>query len=196
MHHVRLATLLLALLIFVGACAKSPPLALPDLAKGGTENLSKVETALKKGQDVNAKNPQGYTALLVAAERGLTSIVKALLQKGADVHEKEPRQGRTALVLATANGHADTVQALLEKGADPNEKDMKGLTALMLAVDKGSLPIVQALLSKGADVQEKDLQGKTALMIAAKKATRPSSRNSCSRAPKRTRRNPSRAGQR
>ena len=84
MLHVRLATLLLVLLVAFGACAKPQPPSIADLVKGGIDNLGKVEDLLKKGQDVNAKNAQGFTALMVAAEQGQTPVVKTLLDKGSN----------------------------------------------------------------------------------------------------------------
>ena len=49
--------------------------------------------------------------LLNAAREGNIAIVKALLDKGIDVNEKD-REGKTALMLATGNGHTEVVELL------------------------------------------------------------------------------------
>jgi len=43
---------------------------------------------IDKGADVNAKDITGETALMVAAERGHTEIVKLLIGRGADVNAR------------------------------------------------------------------------------------------------------------
>jgi ankyrin repeat protein len=52
-----------------------------------------------------------HTHLMYAALEGQTQIVKALLDRGADVNTKDS-QGRTALMVATINLHTDTVRLL------------------------------------------------------------------------------------
>lgn len=47
-------------------------------------NAGKVKTALKTGGDVNASDPDGYTALHAAVENGHAAIVRLLLQAGAN----------------------------------------------------------------------------------------------------------------
>jgi ankyrin repeat protein len=49
--------------------------------------------------------------LMVAAERGHTAVVKAFLDKGADVHAQDER-GAPVVMIAAEKGHADTVRAL------------------------------------------------------------------------------------
>ena len=57
-----------------------------------------------------------YTALLWAAEEGVTESVKILLANGADIHAKNKR-GRTALDLAMMGQHTEIVQLLQAAGA-------------------------------------------------------------------------------
>jgi len=113
--------------------------------------------------------------LIKAAQEGHADVVRALLDKGADVNAKR-RDGWTALMIAANNGHADVVHALLDKGADVNAKDNDGVTALMAAAGNnlnyngswnGHVDVIRALLDKGADVNAKMSDGWTASMIAA-----------------------------
>jgi ankyrin repeat protein len=160
--HIMLSLLLASLL---AACSKSlPPSLMPAVMKADGKD---VQTALRKGANANEKDSRGMTVLMIAAERGSLDVVQALLNKGADVHEKELRQGRTALILAVANGHAPVVRALLDKGADVKDKDNNGWTPLMIVAERGDTAITQALLARGPDVNEKEAkQGRTALHLA------------------------------
>jgi ankyrin repeat protein len=47
--------------------------------------------------DVNARNPEGQTVLIVAVNAGMTEMVDALIRKGADVHAASTAGGETVL---------------------------------------------------------------------------------------------------
>ena len=123
-------------------------------------------TRQKGGDNVNAKDANGSTALIRASWDGDTEIVRMLLEKGADVNAKDAK-GSTALMKASLNGHTKVVSMLLEKGADVNAKDNNGSTALMKATLHGHTEIVRMLLEKGADVNVKTGYGSTALVLAS-----------------------------
>ena len=85
-----------------------------------------------------------------AARKGDAVMVKALLDKGADVNAKF-RYGATALSYASDKGHVEVVNVLLERGADVNVRDtFYQSTPLQWAASKGHLAIIKALLDKGA----------------------------------------------
>ena len=119
------------------------------------------------GIDVNAKNSDGYTALILASSNGRTEIVKMLLEKRADVNAKD-KYNATALIKASSNGHTEIVAKLLDAGADVNAKNDYGYTALIQASRNKSrnkhTEIVAMLLDNGADVNATDDDGDTALM--------------------------------
>ena len=123
-------------------------------------------TRQKGGDNVNAKDANGSTALIRASWDGDTEIVAMLLEKGADVNAKD-NNGSTALMKASLNGHTKVVSMLLEKGADVNAKDNNGSTALNWASLQGHTEIVRMLLEKGADVNVKTDYGSTALALAS-----------------------------
>ena len=129
-------------------------------------DVGAVTDALKKGADVNAKDDEGYTALLIAAEEGSTGIVRALLEvPGIDIGLKDT-DGMTALMFAANEGHTDIVKALLDKEANANAVDNNQKTALMYAAGGGHLAIVRALLDAGARIDNEDNKGETALSLA------------------------------
>lgn len=85
-----------------------------------------------------------------AARKGDAVMVRALLDKGADVNAKF-RYGATALSYASDKGHTEVVNVLLERGADVNVKDtFYQSTPLQWAASKGHIAIIKALLDKGA----------------------------------------------
>lgn len=61
--------------------------------------------------DVNARNKEGFSALLYAAQKGRAAVAKALLEAGADAGAKLAA-GTSALALAQAEGHDATARAL------------------------------------------------------------------------------------
>ena len=119
-----------------------------------------VQMLLKApGANVNVKDNQVRTPLMIAVENGHVKILKALLKAGADVNEKGFGV-RTLLIdvilnmisSSPYNRRLDILQALLEGGADPNIQMVDGGTALMIAVENNcDLEGVKALLAAGAN---------------------------------------------
>lgn len=96
----------------------------------------------KEMRDTNPVREQGKTesnkhatpSLIEAVARGDIRQVKAALDAGASVNEKDA-QGRTLLMSAIAGGHRSLALTLVVLGADLTEQDDKGRTALMVAVE-------------------------------------------------------------
>ncbi len=104
-----------------------------------------------------------------AAIDGKIDQVKALLEKGTNVNEKEPRMGYTPLHGAARNGRKEVVELLLDKGADINAKESSSKTPLYLAVEFRQKEMVKLLLAKGADINAATGRGENALSVARKK---------------------------
>jgi uncharacterized protein len=124
------------------------------------------------GVDVNAKDNEGWTALLLAADRDRASVVQTLVDRGADVNAKCDCTGYlsggwTALMIAAREGQDDIARILVAKHADVNVKNNLGRTALVTAAYEGRADVVRTLLDNGADVNAKDIHGRTSLMEAA-----------------------------
>jgi len=72
-----------------------------------------VKILIDNGCDVNAKNNDGLTALMVAAENGHAKCVELLIDK-SDVNAKN-NYGETALIFANEHKHAECVKLLNNK---------------------------------------------------------------------------------
>ncbi|HQG27667.1 MAG TPA: ankyrin repeat domain-containing protein, partial [Candidatus Ozemobacteraceae bacterium] len=95
---------------------------------------------------------QQATPLHFAAQSGNISIVRALLNAGADVNARNP-QDITPLHLAAWDGNAEIVSLLLERGADVNRRNHRneGMSALDIAAMTGAADVVRILIEHGAD---------------------------------------------
>ena len=104
---------------------------------------------LGAGADVDTRDWDGWTALMLAARNGHTEIARTLIEAGADV-DTQDRNGQTAMMLAAWYGHTEIARALIEAGADVDTRDRDGWTALR-AARNGHTEIARALIEAGAD---------------------------------------------
>jgi hypothetical protein len=118
------------------------------------------------GVDLNAGDPAGSTALIVASANGRDEFVKDLLVFGADVNGTT-NDGESALGVAARQGHLLVVEVLLKAGAQVDARDKLGFTALMWAAGNGYLDVVRKLLAAGADVTLQAHDGTTASSFAS-----------------------------
>lgn len=112
---------------------------------------------LSAGAKIEARDPQGWTALHWAAYAGRPMSVEALIQSGATIDALDHR-GRTPLMLALVEHllavNAKSIEILLRAGADADLRDDHGWTTLhYLAAGGGSVhqrSVAQQLLARGA----------------------------------------------
>lgn len=88
-------------------------------------------------------------ALVLAAEKGHSRMVKLLLAGDADVdapiQSSGPREGRTALHAAARNNDEALAQDLIRAGADMEKADADGRTAFTHAVETGHNELAKKL---------------------------------------------------
>lgn len=101
-----------------------------------------------KGAEIHAAatNGSGYNALTGAVASGHTSIVKWLLESGADANYRYA-SGYSPLLTAAANGHLEIVKMLLAHGADAGAKTNDGKSALDLATERKQEVVASLLRS-------------------------------------------------
>jgi uncharacterized protein len=95
--------------------------------------------------DLNATDPDGNSALHVAARKGDSVTLKPLLANGAKSDAVNARN-ETALYLAAESNCLECVRMLLEKGADAALATRSGITPLEIAIQNNRTEIVGVLL--------------------------------------------------
>ena len=165
------AALLVAVLLLAGSAAARgqsdlTPVAPPLFAAVRGVDVAAVRALLAAAVDVNARQPDGATALHWAMHREHVEIADLLISAGADVDAANDL-GVTPLLMASARGHGALVERLLGAGADPTGALASGETALMASARAGSLEAVNVLLDAGARVNATEsTRGQSALMWA------------------------------
>jgi ankyrin repeat protein len=106
-------------------------------------------------------------ALADAAEMRDGTLIRGLLQEGADVDARQV-DGMTALHWAVYHDDVDMTGLLVRSGANVNVENRYGVPPLSTASTNGNATIVGLLLDAGADPDETLEGGETILMIAAR----------------------------
>lgn len=94
-----------------------------------TENLKLV---VEHGANVNAKNKQGVTPLMIAVSNDDIEAVKFLLSKGADINARD-KEGNTPLHIACDAGSIAMVELLCKDYRIEHLRNKAGFTPYMLA---------------------------------------------------------------
>lgn len=121
--------------------------------------LDVVKVLARAQANIDRRNANGETAIMLAALGGHRSVVEFLISKEAQVNQP----GWTALLYAATNGHFEIVKILIENHAYIDSSPDNGLTPLMMAARAGHLSVVKFLLEEGADSSLKNDRGETAL---------------------------------
>jgi len=122
---------------------------------------------LHLGAMVNEPDNQNcmITPLLLAIDNNCNSIVKDLLENGANANLPQSN-GTTPLMMAAQRDNLENVKLLIQYGAEinaVNEDDMQG--ALVIAEN---WDVIRFLVQSGADLEIRDDWGQTPLAIAAR----------------------------
>ncbi len=112
-------------------------------------DVRSVRAWLQKGADVNAKNAQGVSALMLAALNGRDKMAKFLLTQGADINARDAN-GYTPLIRVAGAGDIRMVKLLMDNGADLNARNDLDLTALKTAELMLHSEVVEVLKKAGA----------------------------------------------
>lgn len=109
-------------------------------AKDG--NVQLLRRASKK--ELNKQDHTGWTAVHWAAWNGNAELVKAVLDKGADVNAYD-NNGSTALHVAAQYGNLESLEHLIERGSNVWALDDQGRTAATVARNNNKLEAAQYL---------------------------------------------------
>lgn len=165
MHRVARTALLAAVTLCLGTAAAA---ATDDLLRAAERNDTTIAlAAIEDGVDVNAKAPDGTTALHWAAYHGNARLVERLVAAGADASAAN-EFGATPLAEAANVGNARVLATLLDGGAAVDAQGPDGQTALMVVARSNNVDAAKVLLERGANVNARERwREQTALMWAA-----------------------------
>ncbi|XP_071098482.1 uncharacterized protein [Haliotis cracherodii] len=125
-------------------------------------NLSIVELLLPKF-DINIRGNYGWTSVMFAVDKGVESVFKLLVSKGADIRLRDDKNN-SVLHLACFGGNIFIVKDLLaRRGTDINCLGSHGRTAIMIAALIAEPALFKLLLSKKANITLTDDDNNTVL---------------------------------
>jgi ankyrin repeat protein len=153
-------------------------------AAAAVGQAEQVESMLNYGQNINAQEANGCTALYCAAEQGKKTVVESLLARRADANITN-NNNQSPLFIAAQRGNITCVTALLQppktKGfvvwlkdrtfwpysITINAQNAQGVTPLLTACAAGHIAIVQDLLNANGDYNHIDNKNRNAVKTAA-----------------------------
>jgi len=133
------------------------------IRKGETATIEKLIAADKSL--LNARDPRGFTPLILSTYNEHYELAEKLLHAGAEVNALDAA-GNTALMGVSFKGYINIAKLLLDHGANVNVQNSNGATALIYSATFGQTAIAKMLLENGADKTLKDGRGNTAYMHA------------------------------
>jgi ankyrin repeat protein len=147
------------------------------LARGANPNAQlKNRIMQKQYEGGDAALAEGATPFMRAAKSGDVTVMRLLVEKGADPNLLQ-KNHTSALMMAAGLGWRDQVdrgteaasieaiKLCLDLGLDLNAYNDAGLTPLHISVNRGD-EVMKFLVERGAKLDMKDKQGKTALDLA------------------------------
>ena len=145
-----------------GPPAAPPPAEPPDdplFAAIRADDVQRLERALSEGALVDSTAALEeeeatdffsgtVTALILATRLGHNRIARLLLERGADVHERDDF-GATAVQVGAEFGNVKMIVALAAAGGDVNAADDDGFTPVLIAAGAGHTETVRVLAELG-----------------------------------------------
>ncbi|XP_070996083.1 histone-lysine N-methyltransferase EHMT2-like isoform X1 [Oncorhynchus clarkii lewisi] len=113
----------------------------------------------------NQQDSGGWTSIIWAAEHKHINVIRALLNRGADVTLKD-KEMNVCLHWASFAGCVEIAEMVLNAGCQLSSVNMHGDTPLHIASREGFLECVTLFLSRGADIDIMNREGDTPLSLA------------------------------
>lgn len=157
----------------MGVCVEDPLLQkyafISAAAKGDKQQ---VYGLLMQGEDPNATDLTGNTAMIVASSNQHTEVVDLLFKAGANINQRDKNM-MTPLLYCINRGYAEMVRQLIDLGADKTCVDRNQRDSVFYAVLSGSIHMVKWFLTKDKINKPDKLWGFTPLHLAASQGNLP-----------------------
>lgn len=128
-----------------------------------SESVVTIQKMIADGFDIETRDDQGRTALLLATQLNEIEIAKALIKAEADVNAKDNIED-SPFLYAGAEGRLEILRMTLKHGADLTSVNRYGGTALIPAAHHGHVETVRELLKTDIDIDHVNNLGWTALL--------------------------------
>src|SRR5215471_11365847 len=130
------------------------------------EDKKAILALLQQGADINVRDAQGRTPVMIATYQHNTDMVRALLQAGADVNIRDNNK-ENPLLHSAAKGWLDILKLSIEAHADTRLTNRFGGISIIPASERGHVEIVRELLTHtDINVNHVNNLGWTALLEA------------------------------
>lgn len=129
-------------------------------ADNDTATLSAL---LAEGADLEARDSEGRTALLIATRANAIKAARLLIDAGGDVNAKDTIHD-TPYLYAGAEGRLEILRLTLAAGANLKDTNRYGGTALIPACHHGHPETVRELLQTEIEIDHVNRLGWTALL--------------------------------
>ena len=130
-----------------------------------TRNDLLLDLCLNEGVDVNGRDAEGRTALMVAMLQRDHALVRRLMDGGANVDIGD-NAGLTPLMVAAREGEVDLLKVLLAASQRADAVDAQGLSAAHHALAAGQRAALDLLLPSMPDLQLPAADGRDLLAMA------------------------------
>lgn len=133
------------------------------LAAAASGDDIRVGALIAAGTDLEKRDGQGRTALLLAVAGNHVAAAKSLLAAGASPNTQADNRD-TPWLLAGASGRSEIVSAMLPLKPDLTIRNRFGGNALIPACERAHVETVKLLLTSGIDVNHVNDLGWTCLL--------------------------------
>jgi ankyrin repeat protein len=153
-------------LAVITGCLSSHAGSYEDFFQAVTRNDGDAITDLvRRGFDVNARSPEGQTALHLALRDQAPRVMRSLWEVSSLDINAVNANGETPLMMAALRGELDWASRLLDRGAKAHQA---GWSPLHYAATGPDPKLVAMLLDRGVPIDARSPNNTTPLMMAAR----------------------------
>ena len=129
-------------------------------------NSNDIQALINSGTDIEVKDSDNRTPLMIALYKGNLNAAKILIENGANVNAQD-KMLNTPFLYAGASGFTEIIELSMKNGADYKIFNRYNGTALIPACERGHVETVEEILKdKNFPINHINRLGWTALLEA------------------------------